>query len=172
MAFQPDPRIAEALARLATIDAPNEVWKHTFVGQSPIAPNTRGGRWNPRDVPAIYLALERETAVAEGRYLIAQQPQPIRRGRTLYRITLAGLGNVLDLRDRAVLRSLGVSDAELGAPDFEACQLVGGTAEWLGHAGLVVPSARIDGFNLVIYERKASDRLSLAPLEFEPLDTP
>jgi RES domain-containing protein len=172
VAFQPDPRIAEALARLATIGAPNEAWKHTFVGQSPVAPNTRGARWNPRDVPAVYLAFTRDTAMAEGRHLVAQQPQPIRRGRTLSRVAIAGLQNVLDLRDRKILKNLGVGDAELAAPDFAACQLVGGTAEWLGHGGIIVPSARIEGFNLVIFERKAGDQLTLVPVESEPIDRP
>src|SRR4029077_3380124 len=113
--------------------------------------NRRGARWNPPGVPALYLATERDTALAEGRFLVSRQPQPIKRGRTLHHLGISGLADVLDLRDRRVLRRLGVGAAELAAPDFTACQRIGGTAEWLGHAGIVVPSARIRGFNLVIF---------------------
>lgn len=169
MAFEPDPRIAEALARLHTLPAPTDAWKHTFIGQPPTAPNTRGARWNPPETPAIYLALDRDTALAEGQHLVRQQPQPIRRGRTLHHLSIAGLKNVLDLRDRRVLKRLGVGDAELAARTFAACQRVGGTAESSGYDGIVVPSARSDGFNLVIFERKAGEDLQFTDLGAEPI---
>ena len=63
-------------------------------------------------MPAIYLALERETALAEGAYLVSLQPQPIQRTRQIHEVGLK-LGRVLDLRDKAVLQALGLSEADL-----------------------------------------------------------
>ena len=108
MNFQPDPKVAEALARLAEVRYDGLAWKHTLPGQAVTAANRKGARRNPANVPAIYLALERDTALAEGRYLAGLQPQPIRGTRHLHEVTLT-LERVLDLRDKATLQALGVS---------------------------------------------------------------
>ena len=65
------------------------------------------------------------------------------------------LGRVVDLRDRQTRIRLRLSDADLRASDHQACRLVGGTAEWLGLDGLIVPSARAEGANLVVFPRRA-----------------
>ena len=169
MVFQPDPRIAETLARLPEGQYEGDVWKHTLPGQPPTTANTRGARWNPPEAPAVYVAMERGTALAEGQYLVALQPQPIRGIRHIHRGTVK-LSRVLDLRDRATLQALGLSDAELRSYDHTACQRVGGTAEWLGIEALIVPSARFDGANLVIFERRSGADFELRVIESEALD--
>lgn len=151
--FQPDPRIAESLARLEEVPFGGTVWKHTLPSQSPSAPNTKGARWNPPGVPAIYLAIERDTALAEGAYLAGIQPQPIKGPRHLHEIDVT-LTRILDLRERRVLQALGLSDADLRSSDHSACRSVGGTAEWLEVEALIVPSARTKGANLVVFERR------------------
>lgn len=156
MDFQPDPRAAESLVRLEVAPFRGVVWKHTLPGQSPSAANTKGARWNPPGVPAIYVAVDKETALAEGRYLASAQPQPVRGERQVHEAEV-DLAKVVDLRDRATLRDLGISDVELRSSDYEPCRKVGGTAEWLGFDGMIVPSARSEGANLVIFERRAPD---------------
>ncbi len=121
MTFQPDPQVADTIPRLKSIRLDGEVWKHAFASQPPTAANNRGGRWNPPDVPAIYVAMERETALAEGAYLVTIQPQPIRRGRAIHRMRVAGLRSVLDLRDTGTLEMLGVTERELADSNFAAC---------------------------------------------------
>lgn len=169
MEFRPDPRIAEALWKLPTTSVPDRVWKHSFGSQTPTAPNTKGARWNPRGVPVVYLAVERETALAEGRHLMAQQPQAIWKQRQIQELEVAGLTNVLDLRDRGILRRLGVSETQLRSTDFGACQLIGGTAEWLGYDAMLVPSARADGTNLVIFERRTGEAFDLTVRKSEAI---
>ena len=71
--------------------------------------------------------------------------------RTIYEIDVS-LSRALDLRDRAVLRKLGVTREDLEDPLFVQCQEVGGAVAWLDADGLFVPSARNDsGSNLVIF---------------------
>lgn len=166
--FQPDPRLAERLARLEEIRFDGTVWKHTLPGQSPTAANTKGARWNPAGVPAIYLSVERDTALAEGAHLVDLQPQPLKGIRHLHEAEV-NLGRVLDLRERKVLQALGLSEADIRSPNHSACQKVGGTAEWLGIEGLIVPSARIDGANLVVFERRAGPDFSVRILTSEPV---
>jgi hypothetical protein len=52
---------------------------------------------------------------------------------------------------------LGITDAVLSAPDHSLCRTIGGAVSWLGHGGMLVPSARRSGgTNLVIYQRELS----------------
>lgn len=88
-------------------------------------------------------------AIAEAEYhLSLKSPRP-RARRTLYDVRVT-LDSVLDLRDDALLSDLGIGPAELDDPGMEACTGVGGAA-WLEHDGILVPSARSEAVNLVIY---------------------
>lgn len=169
MDFEADPRVAEALARLPETKFEGSAWKHTLPTQPIAAANTRGARWNPPGVPAIYFALERETALAEGDYLVGLQPQPIRGRREIHEVGLR-LDRVLDLRDRQQLHRLGASEAELRSSDHSTCRRIGGTAEWLGFDGIIVPSARTSGANLVVFERHAAADFDVRVLASEKLE--
>jgi RES domain-containing protein len=48
------------------------------------------------------------------------------------------------------LASLSVDDEALGSDDYSRCQAVGGAAAFLKFDGIIVPSARSPGHNLVI----------------------
>jgi RES domain-containing protein len=61
---------------------------------------------------------------------------------------------VIDLTGKRDLTNLGLSNTDLAGDDHAACQLFGGAVEWLGHDGLLVPSARATGTNLVIFPNK------------------
>jgi RES domain-containing protein len=50
------------------------VFRHVLGDVAPLRANTRGARWNPPDVSALYTSLERETAIAEGDFLLSLQP--------------------------------------------------------------------------------------------------
>jgi RES domain-containing protein len=116
----------------------------------PSRENTGGARWNPRGVAAIYSSLERDTALAEAAYRMSLEPFRPRAKRTVYRIGVR-LNHLVDISDRSVLAQLGVTEVDLSADDFSACQKVGGAVAWLGNDGLLVPSARAAGTNLVIF---------------------
>jgi RES domain-containing protein len=82
----------------------------------------------------------------------------------LYTIHLS-LKNVLDLTAPNLLTRLGIIDEVLAGIDHSPCRTVGGAVNWLGHDGLLVPSARRrGGTNLVIYQQ------DLATSAFEVTD--
>lgn len=124
-----------------------------FADHDPFLENRRGARWNPPEVPAIYACLERETVLAEVEHQIASQPFRPQARRTLYTIR-ASLSSALDLTDPDVLARVGLQLQSLTSPDWSRCQLVGGATDWLGHDGLLVPSARAKGTNLVIFPNR------------------
>ena len=112
-----------------------------------------GGRWNPPDSFAtLYLALERETAIAEFYRLAARQqrdPEDFL-PRRLYRYDLA-LEAVLDLRATAARATVGLDDSAVRAPDATVCRAVGEAVEYLGLEGLLAPSATGAGNVLVVF---------------------
>jgi RES domain-containing protein len=144
-----DPALLDALEELPTAPWSGPVWRHMFNDYPPDRVNTSGARWNPPGVGAVYTAMARETALAEGQHAIDVQPTRLYARRVLYEIEVA-VSDVVDLSDSSSLREVGLTLADVAADDHTACQRVGGAAAWLGRGGLIVPSARDVGMNLVI----------------------
>ena len=145
------------------------VYRHMLGEHSPELANWRGARWNPFEVNAIYVSLEREAALAEAAYALSVQPVPPRVRRRLYRVEVY-LASVMDLRDKVVLAKLGVVEKVLRAVQYRACQQVGGAVAWLGHDGLLVPSARAEGSNLVIFPTNQTENYKFETIASEELN--
>lgn len=145
-----DPDLLDAIERLGyeVLDEVT-VWRHMFNDNPPELSNTRGARWNPAGLAAIYTSEERETAMAEGQHAIDSQPLRPRARRYLYELRVSAAKVLrINLND---LASLGLDPAALESPDFTACQRVGAHAAFLEYDALIVPSARADGTNVVIF---------------------
>lgn len=140
----------DALEALPRSDFTGDAWRHMFNDYPPERTNTLGARWNPRGTAAIYVALDKATAVAEGQHAIDVQPRRPFAKRMLYRVAVQ-VPEVVDLTAAGALQAVGLTRADVKADDFTACAEVGGAVAWLGFGGLVVPSARSAGSNLVIF---------------------
>lgn len=146
-----DPALLDALERLNTERWRGRVFRHMIGSSPPERANRGGARWNPREVDALYTSATAETAEAEGDHLISLQPVPPRASRTIYELEV-DIANLLDLTADASLSAVGISEDDLDAIPWEQCQRIGGAVAWLGHDGLLVPSARDRrGNNLVIF---------------------
>jgi RES domain-containing protein len=150
------PEMLDALQEAVISTWEGTVYRHMFGAYPPARSSTTGWRWNPAMVEAIYTSCEPETALAEAEYYIAQQPTRPRAKRMLYTIRVS-LNRVVDLRASGLLPKLGITPDLLSSTDFSACQTIGRAVRWLGHEGLLVPSARRDsGTNLVIFQQDLS----------------
>ena len=149
-----DPALLDRLEALELREWTGRAFRYTAARRPPERENTLGARWNPREVPAIYVALEHETVLAEfAHHLDALSPRPSQASFTLYELDLR-VEKVADLRDAGVLDHLGVGWQQLANDDFAACQRVGAAAAWLRIGGLLVPSARrTTGSNLIVFPR-------------------
>ncbi len=161
----PAPGVLRVLETLESKAWDGTVWRHMFGDNPPTRENRLGARWNPPGVPAIYASLDHRTALAEGQHAAAIQPLRPTVKRTIYKLRIR-LGKVLDLSSRSALLKLGINAPELANVDHTACQRIGGAVEWLEHDGLLVPSARSAGRNLVIFTRKQR-----ADTDFEIIDS-
>ena len=157
-----DRTLVETLESLGSSVWQGFIYRHMFAEYDPLLENRRGARWNPPEVPAIYACLERDTVVAEAEYQIKLQSFMPRARRTIYTMS-ATLRSVVNLCEPGALGQVGLDLQSLADVDWSRCQLVGGAAEWLGHDGLLVPSARAKGTNLVIFpnRRNPADELEI-----------
>jgi RES domain-containing protein len=145
-----DPELLDKLQEVEPGLWAGRVYRYMF-GEEPTRPNTRGARWNPAGVAAIYTALDTDTLKAELEYRLQLDVVRPRVSPQLYTIETK-LGNVVDLSSPSVLQSLGLTAEHLGGFDHHACQKIGGAAAWLEHDGILVPSARRKGgVNLVMF---------------------
>jgi len=146
-----DPALLDALERFDTEPWQGRVYRHMLGSAPPEFVNERGARWNPPGTPALYTSLAGTTAKAEGDHVIAMQPVPPRATRTIYELDV-WIENLLDLTDAKRLTAVGITEEDFESIPWEPCQRVGGAVAWLGHDGLLIPSARdSDGKNLVIF---------------------
>jgi RES domain-containing protein len=151
MIYQPE--MLDVLQSAPASEWSGTVYRHMFGAHSPSRFNTEGARWNAPGLAAIYTSCERETALAEADYYISLQPLRPRAKRTLFTIHVS-LKNVIDLTATDLLPRLGITDDALSGVDHIPCRTVGGAVNWLGHHGVLVPSARrVGGTNLVIFQQ-------------------
>jgi RES domain-containing protein len=153
--------LLDALSTLAASEWEGVVYRHMFGSIPPERENQLGARWNPPEVPAMYCSLERQTAIAEGDFQIAAQPLRPKATRRVHRIQVS-LTSVVQLTDWKVLEHLGVVQASFDSVEPPRCKEIGGALAYLGHDGILVPSARCSGINLIIYPT--------AGYSFKPLD--
>ena len=155
-----DRELIETLESLGSSVWQGLVYRPMFAHNEPLLENRRGARWKPPGVPAIYTSLERETILAEAEHQIASQPLPPQVRRTIFTMR-ASLRSVLDLSGPNALAKIRLPLESLADTNWSRCQLLGGAAEWLGHDGLLVPSARAKGTNLVIYPNRTDPESEL-----------
>ena len=150
-----DPDFLDAIESLPTTDWAGSVWRHMFNDYTPDRVNITGARWNPPEVGAIYTAFARDTAIAEGQHAIDVQSRPFHTRRVVYEVGVS-VSSLVDLTQPGALGTVGLHVGDIQSDDFTACQNVGGAAAWLERGGLIVPSARAAGGNLVILVGTAS----------------
>ena len=93
--------------------------------------------------------------MAEADYYIQMQPRRPKARRMMYRIYVT-LSSVIDLSNWVSLKDFGVEKETFATTDYSQSQKLGGAVEWLRHDGLLIPSARSEGINLVIFPNSRS----------------
>jgi RES domain-containing protein len=141
--------LLEALSRLPSERWSGRTYRCVFEGTPPQRANSRGARWNPPGVEALYTGLSREVVIAEIDNLIAAQGIAPNRRRVIYTLDMS-LRSVLIL-DVAALKRIGINDSALRSDDHAKCSLIGGAVHRLQHDGLLIPSVRGDANNLVVF---------------------
>lgn len=130
-----------------------------------------GGRWNPPGrFDAVYTSLEANGAMAEVYHYLSRAPVLSSAEKMLYRIDVR-TNRTAVLTDPELLVRLGLDSGQFQNVNPTLCQQIGSAAHLLEHDSLLVPSARWNCMNLVIFP----DYLpidSLVPDEGKPVNWP
>ncbi len=109
----------------------------------------------------LYTSLERNGALAEIGFRLGLEPVWPRR--IYHELHSIGVQTTRTLRfaDVAALSAFGIDPARYQSFAYEGCQALAAAAHFMEFDGLVVPGARHDSHNLVVF----MDRASVASLE-------
>lgn len=149
------------LFRFQTLDFPSPADVLSGQGAS-----MRGGRWNPRRLPAVYGSTTDITALQECHANDRHYGIVNRSPRILVAIE-AKLSRMLDLCDPGIRRALGIILEELDREDWRALQdagcesltqTIGRAVAAVGGSGLLARSAACDpGINVVVFPGAQGD---------------
>jgi hypothetical protein len=138
-----DPVLIDRLSDLPVQEFAGEVFRATRKNLDPLAFSTRAGRWG-RDggMAVLYTSLEREGALAElGFHWSRLTPLPTKPA-MLHRLAVTAR-RTLRLTETQ-LSDMGMDPVRFGEVGYVRTREIGAVAAFLGHDGLIVPSARWD----------------------------
>ena len=162
-----DPKLLQRLDSRNTLAFAGTVFRATRVGQDPLAPSSRGGRWMvPDHVPVLYTSMERDGAIAEVAFHLSQLTPRPSKPIEVHEIE-ASARKTLRLVE-ADLFLLGVDPSAYKAINYPRTQEIGAAVEFLGCDGLIVPSLRWKCENAVFFVDRhdlAADTLRLVSTE-------
>ena len=144
-----DPKVTDLLEEFGASPWESLVWRHILGERDPTIPTYRAGRWAPEgEFAVLYSSLDREAAIAEADFVISQFSIPPSKKRRVCRMEVK-LQSTLDLTEKDRLSLLGI-DCDTFQEQWDICQEIGAAANLIGYDGILAPSARFDGDNLMI----------------------
>lgn len=162
-----DRALLDALETTETTALTLEVWRITRAGRDPVRGSAAAGRWSPGGtVEVLYTSLEREGALAEIGFRLGLEP--VWPSRLVHEIHAIGAVTERTLRfaDIETLGAFGIDASRYSGFDYLACQALAAAAHFMEFDGLLVPSARHDCQNLVIFmDRGAASSLAIRSTE-------
>ena len=147
-----DRELIDALDALTPINFNGTLWRTAWKNRDPLQGGSAGGRWSePNGSETLYTSLEADVSLAELYYQLSIAPVFSSRIVQLFEIRASDL-KVLDLGDVEQIRKLGINDPmATGSQDLEQTRALGAVADFLENQGIIVPSVRAEGLNLVLF---------------------
>jgi hypothetical protein len=163
-----DRVILDSLEALDTQPFNGTVWRVTRKGREPLRGAAAHGRWSSSgEFEVLYTSLERDGALAEIGYRLSLEPVwPSRIEHEIHAIG-AEVERALRFADVASLAPFGIDIARYRTFEYEASQALAAAAHFLEFDGLIVPNARFDCGNLILFVERAP---ALTLIETHPVD--
>jgi RES domain-containing protein len=136
-----------------------QAWRIVREGRDPLQCGRPGGRWDDGSFDVLYTSLAKEGAIAEMRFHL-QRGQPVFPSQVRYELheLFVSMAAALRFLSVASLAQLGISPATYGQLSYQGrvmeyprTQDIAEVAHFLEFDGLLVPSARHDCLNAVIF---------------------
>ena len=158
-----DHRLLDALGTLEPEPFEDVVWRVVRDGRRPLEASNARGRWSPGHFDVLYTSLEADAARAEVYFHLARQPGfPSQLRDWLYELKVK-TKETLRLANTEALLGLRVEEARYREILYDRTQAISDAAQFMGFDGLIVPNARWDCLNLVLFV----DAVDLDEIEIE-----
>lgn len=154
-----DNKLIDAIEAIEPSAFSQTVWRVVREGKDPTQCSSSGGRWDDGTFDVLYTSQLRAGAFGEMKFhLMRGQPViPSRVSYRLYEIEVS-LERALKIEDMATLTRIGLDASRYGQLSYEEkhaeyprSQDIGEAAHFLDYDGLIVPSARHDCLNVVVF---------------------
>jgi RES domain-containing protein len=157
-----DPELLDEIDRFARTVFEGRVWRVVRESRDVLQASPVGARWDPGSFDVLYTSLDREGALEEIYFHLSRQPVFPAIPFQIHRIRVHAQ-KILRLQEMQLLHKLGVDIENYVNMDYSRTQAIGDAAFFLGFDGIVVPSARSQSLNLVLF----ADRLEVTDTEVE-----
>jgi RES domain-containing protein len=154
-----DSSLLDAVEALPREAYSGDAWRVVRYGRDPIQCSAVGGRWDDRTFEVLYTSLKADGAISEMYYHVSRG-QPVIPSLVRYRlyelkVSLTSCARIASLE---VLASIGFRVALFGQlsyserhQEYPRTQEIAEAAHFHGRDGLIVPGARSEHNNLVIF---------------------
>ncbi len=154
-----DNALIDAIEGLTPVSFHGTVWRVVRKGRSPVDCGRAGGRWDDGTFDVLYTAQERDGAIAEMFFHLGRG-QPVFPSKVDYGVheLLVTVDRALQLIDLEALKALGLDTSHYGQLSFDRAtdeyprsQDIAEAAHFLEFDGLIVPSARWNCMNVILF---------------------
>lgn len=154
-----DSDLIEAVEASSREAFDGNVWRVVRTGRDPLQGSSPGGRWDDGTFDVLYTSQDADGALAE-MYFHIMRGQPVFPSEMVFHLfeLHVALGRALRLADMAALEKIGVEAGSYGAlgfsrkqEEYRRLQEIAEAAHFLDFDGLIVPSARWECRNIVLF---------------------
>jgi RES domain-containing protein len=165
-----DDRLLDLVGAIAGQPFVGTMWRVVRRGRDVLDGSRGSGRWNTSEMSVLYGAAHRDGAIAEIHFHLnrGQSVFPSRMRHDVFELAVKAQ-QTLVLADMDQLRRLGVEDSRYRELLYTRTQEIGAAAAFLGFDGLIVPSARWNCQNIILF-LDAIDLAEVRTVSSDPVD--
>lgn len=154
-----DNRLLDALEAITPAPLDRKAWRIVRDGRDPRQCSAVGGRWDDRTFDVLYTSSRADGAIAEMSFHL-RRGQPVMPSQVRYRLFELNvrLSSCLHAEALADLAAIGMQTGNFGQlsyaereQEYPRSQEIAEAAHFIGRDGIVVPSARSDWPNIVVF---------------------
>ena len=147
-----DDRLLDVVGAFEGQPFDGTMWRVVRTGRDVLDGSRGSGRWNTSEMSVLYGAAEQNGAIAEINFHLnlGQSVFPSRMRHDLFELAVKARRTLM-LADMEQLKRLGVDDSRYRELLYIRTQEIGAAAAFLGFDGLIVPSARWNCQNIILF---------------------
>ena len=166
-----DHALLDAIDGFERIDFSKPVWRVARESRDPLQGGRSPSRWCIGTFDVLYTSLERDGALAEVYDLLSSQPVWPSKMKTFVHSVSVRMSEVLRIPDLKTLSTLGVDLSRYREREYSRTQEIADAAYFLGFTGIIVPSARWQCSNLIVFtDRVPPSDIHIIETEDSPID--